>query len=665
MKKNALCAAMGCMLVTSAAAQSQTPTVVVTGTPSQSALELSLDPRLAQQPIPANDGASFLKNIPGFSVVRKGGTDGDPVLRGSSASRLGILVDGMEFHGGCSARMDPPTAYVFPDAHDEVRVIKGPQSVRYGNGHSAGVVLFEHEAFPSASSQGARASVVGGSWGRRDALLSLHKSTESAALELNLTHARAGNYQDGDGETVHAAYARRSATLRGQLKLTDTLTVGLDGVSSAGRAAYADRGMDGSLFDRRSNGVSLTWAPKDGVVESIEARAYRSAIDHVMDNYSLRQAPAGGAACMMVSMMNPNCFSVMNPDRITHGGRLAAQLWLAGHSVVVGADHREEEHRGRMTTQKTLAAAQAYINMPRMTDYRSQISGAFVDVSRPLGQQSKLVLGARLDEWEGERFSMGKPSADTSESLQSAFVRLEAAGQELYKHAYIGLGLSQRPLDYWEAVTKGGLQLQTSANPEQSLQLDVGALGTTGSLRWSVSGYVGQVRDYLLVSSTSVQNIDAQRVGLEADARLRLSPATEVLVSLAWVQGENTTMDKPLAQTPPLEAKVALDHRLGSWNLGGVLRLVAKQDRIHPGFGTIVGLDRATETPGFTTLGLHASRSIARDLQLSVGIDNALNHNHYEHLNRSDASIAGYLSSVNTGVNEPGRTVWMKVEWRS
>ena len=41
------------------------------------------DPKAPRQPLPAHDGADYLKTIPGFSVIRKGGTDGDPVLRGS------------------------------------------------------------------------------------------------------------------------------------------------------------------------------------------------------------------------------------------------------------------------------------------------------------------------------------------------------------------------------------------------------------------------------------------------------------------------------------------------------------------------------------------------------------------------------------------------------
>ena len=117
--------------------------VVVTAPAMDAPLTVTTDPRAPRQPVPAHDGADYLKNIPGFSVIRKGGTDGDPVFRGMAASRLGILLDGEMILGGCGMRMDPPTAYVFPEAFDKITVLKGPQTVKYGPGNSAGVVLFE------------------------------------------------------------------------------------------------------------------------------------------------------------------------------------------------------------------------------------------------------------------------------------------------------------------------------------------------------------------------------------------------------------------------------------------------------------------------------------------------------------------------------------------
>ena len=90
--------------------------IVVTAVHMRKPLEVTTDPSLPRQPLPAHDGADYLKTIPGFNVIRKGGTDGDPMFRGMAASRVNILLDGESLLGGCGMRMDPPTAYVFPEA---------------------------------------------------------------------------------------------------------------------------------------------------------------------------------------------------------------------------------------------------------------------------------------------------------------------------------------------------------------------------------------------------------------------------------------------------------------------------------------------------------------------------------------------------------------------
>jgi len=119
--------------------------VNVTAGPVEAPLRQTLNPRSVVQPIPAHDGAEALKSVPGINVIRKGGTDGDPVLRGMAGSRLGVTLNGETIMGGCGMRMDPPTAYVFPAAYDRITIHKGPQHVRYGPGNSAGLVQFERD----------------------------------------------------------------------------------------------------------------------------------------------------------------------------------------------------------------------------------------------------------------------------------------------------------------------------------------------------------------------------------------------------------------------------------------------------------------------------------------------------------------------------------------
>ena len=65
-----------------------TDAIIVTGYHARTPLTLSTDPRDPRQPVPAADGAGYLKTIPGFSVVRKGGVSADPLMRGMGGSRL-------------------------------------------------------------------------------------------------------------------------------------------------------------------------------------------------------------------------------------------------------------------------------------------------------------------------------------------------------------------------------------------------------------------------------------------------------------------------------------------------------------------------------------------------------------------------------------------------
>lgn len=654
----------------------QLPPVVVTAPASTTPLEVVLDPKAPQQPIPANDGASFLKNIPGFSLIRKGGTDGDPVLRGSAGSRLNILLDGMEFHGGCSSRMDPPTAYVFPESYDEVTVIKGPQTVRYGNGNSAGVVLFDHNREDETPGTSGFASVLGGSFGRFDAVGNAKAVSDKASLSATLTHAESDNYKDGAGNEVHSAYERQSVTVLGGYKIDPNTRMDVDATVSRGEAAYADRTVDGSLFDRQSYGLAFEKKSVSERVKKVSARVYHSYVDHVMDNYSLRST----TNCAGVGGADTAC-SVMNVDRETSGIRASVDLEVSKSTgLTFGVDTRVDAHtyRGKMPMggmNVSLAQALTYKTLSRIDDYKSSFHGIFTEATSVVRESDNLKYGLRFDQWKGERYNStsGAFEGSASETLASGFVRLERLHPSLGMRSYVGLGYSERPMDYWEARQKGGI---TSAglvtlSPEKTLQLDTGAVWKGGKTTASVSGFVAKVSDYILIDNVGCDagtgvgcssNIDATRFGLEGDIRHRLAGGWSVWGSVAYVYAENDTMNVPLAQTPPLEVKLGSDYTTGNWTMGGVLRAVARQSRIHYNYGNIVGLDRASATPGFATLGINASFKPNKSSQVSFGIDNLFDRDYYEHISRTDASISGYTVSTSTAINELGRTFWVKAQ---
>ena len=183
--------------------------MVVTAVQQSSPLTIVANPKDPRQPIPASDATDYLKTIPGFSAIRSGGSNGDPVLRGMFGSRINLLANGGQMIGACPNRMDAPSSYISPETYDRLTVIKGPQSVRWGPGASAGTVLFEREPeqFDEPGSR-IHASVLGGSNGRFDKTLDAAIGNQTGYLRFTGNDAKSDDYDDGNGDTVPSRWSK-------------------------------------------------------------------------------------------------------------------------------------------------------------------------------------------------------------------------------------------------------------------------------------------------------------------------------------------------------------------------------------------------------------------------------------------------------------------------
>lgn len=646
--------------------------IIVTASRMHAPLMVVTDPKAPRQPLPAHDGADYLKTIPGFSVIRKGGTDGDPVFRGMAASRVNILIDGEALLGGCGARMDPPTAYVFPEAYDRIVVVKGPQTVLHGPGNSAATVSFEREvARFEETGFTAQGSALGASFGRNDLVGDLRAGTPLVRGQLTATRAESDDYDDGGGASVHSAYERWS--VNGALGWTadDDTLLEVTGALSDGEAAYADRAMDGVAFDRENVGLRYERDNLSQHVKRLEAQAYYNYVDHVMDNYSLRDFTP------TMTMPNP---AASNPDRRTTGGRVAADLaWGTASTATVGADLQENEHSLRQTMNQ---AMQPYEALPRIDDGWFRSVGVFGEANRPLTQRTRLVAGLRADFWEARderktlRLGMAtapNPTADETRrtTLPSAFARLERDLEGTSATAYAGVGHVQRFPDYWELISAGKESVDSTSAfhtaPEKTTQLDAGLVYESDRLAASVSAFVSDVDDYILIESgyvkgmrtaTVTRNVDARTWGGEVDATWALAAHWNATGTLAYTRGSNLSDDLPLAQIPPLELRTGFNYVDARWSAGMLWRVVDEQDRYALRQGNIVGQDLG-RTGGFGVLSLNGSWRPAPGVRVSAGVDNLLDKVYAEHLSRGGAMVAGFEQT--TRVNEPGRTVWVKI----
>ncbi|NNT94052.1 TonB-dependent copper receptor [Stutzerimonas nitrititolerans] len=624
--------------------------MVITGVVQQSPLTVATDPKIPRQPVPASDAGDYLQTIPGFSAVRGGGSNSDPVFRGMFGSRLKLLANGAEMLGACPSRMDSPSSYITPENYDALTVIKGPQTVLWGPGNSAATILFERDP-EDFSELGGRidASFLVGSDGRFDRNIDAAAGGEQGYIRLLANRSDSDDYQDGNGDDVHSRWDKWSSDLvLGWTPDEDTLlelTVG----RGDGEARYAGRGMDGSQFERESIALRFERDNIGEVLQKIEARVYYNYADHVMDNYSLRTPPTSGM------MAGPRATNV---DRRTLGGRLAATWQWSDYELVTGVDAQTNEHRKRSG-----AGIDTYKNFSWNKDADFHNYGLFGELTRTLNDDSRVIGGARLDHATAKDYRSTGPSAGDSRSdnLPSGFLRYEHDLQSLPATAYVGLGHTQRFPDYWELFS-GGADAFEKLDPEKTTQLDFGLQYSKGPLDAWVSAYVGQVRDYILFSyspSKYSENIDARIMGGELGASYRLTSNWKTDASLAYAWGKNSSDGEALPQMPPLEGRLGLTYEQGDWSAAGLWRVVAAQNRVAEGKGNVTSKD-FDESSGFGVFSLNGAYRVNQNFKLSTGIDNLFDKAYSEHLNQ--AGNAGIGLSADERINEPGRTWWARVD---
>ena len=681
--RGTIAALCGSLLAPVALAAELSPTVVTAVAPS-SPLTVVTNPKDPRQPVPASDGADYLKTIPGFTAIRNGGTNGDPVLRGMFGSRLNVLTNDGAMPGACPARMDNPLSYVSPETYDRLTIVKGPQTVLWGPGASAGTVRFErdtpHFERPTLQAQG---SALGGSRSRNDQNLAVTGGDTQGYARVTASRSASDDYKDGAGDVVPSKWRKWNTDAAvGWTPDPDTVLEVSAGVGD-GLARYAGRGMDGRQFRRTSYGARFEQTGLPGAWESIKASIYANDADHVMDNYSLRTP--NSASAMPTPM-------AANVDRRTSGGRIASEWAWDRAGLVAGVDWQASRHRSRSAMDRM-----PYEAWQRDANLGNQ--GVFSELTLHLSKTQRAIVGARLDrasvkdlraqasgmamdDGPGSGMGMGGAMPNPTfgqirrQTLTSGFARFEADAGDLPLTWYAGLGHVERMPDYWELFSAdrgpvGAVNAFAALRPEKTTQLDIGAQYRSARVDAWVSAYVGRIDDYLLFTysaggmmgpSSQVGNVDADIHGAEAGLELRPADGWKLGGTLAWAWGANRSDGRALPQMPPLEARATASWEGRRWSAGALLRAVARQDRVSVGQGNVVGRDLGPSA-GFATLALNAGYRLSDAWQLTAGVDNVFDRDYAEHLNLSGSADFGFPADP-VRIHEPGRTAWVRLGFK-
>lgn len=638
---------------------------------------------------PETDSGAYLRDVVGVSAGRMGGHGVDPVIRGQSQNQINVLNDGAYQFGACPNRMDPPASFVNLDTYDRVTVLKGFASVLYGAGGSGGTVLFERDPqrLSEWTAQG-RASVgyeSNGSAKRVSAVGSMGDVWGS--VRADATYVDAGNYDDGDGNSVATSYRQRHGGFGVALTPSNqryfSVDIEQDRVTDA---LFPGAGMDSPLSDSLKVTAKGIW-DFDGPLSRLRYEGYGSFVDHEMDNYSLRALAAPRARRV-------------DSTSDTIGGRLIAELDLGEVSVSLGMDTQRNEREALRYDGATGANVTILQNL-LWPDVAITQFGLFGEALLPIGEATGLKVGFRYDHVTsvarkadvvaqvapagGGVFRSannlyathyGVSAGRTTDHNVSALVRVEQDVTDLTT-VFGGVSHSMRTPDATErylASFMGPAGVDSwvgnpTLNPERHVQLDTG-FSTDGGI-WAISGsvYYDRVDDYILrdraraqagiltnnTRTTIYRNVRATLAGAELEGRHEFAPGWEGALGVAYTYGQNESDDRALAQIAPIEGHVEVNYRETGWQAGARVTMAAQATRVDADPLTGSGRD-AGQTSSWATLDLFGKYLLSEVVALEGGISNVLDADYALHLNREDI-----FSGTSVQVDEPGRSAFVKI----
>lgn len=656
------------------------PNIIVLG----SAPDSPIEPMLDRQDLDDRAGADLaevLRGLSGVSASRMGGHGLEPFIRGQSQGQINVRIDGMELHGACPNRMDPPTAFAQPSSIDRVTVHKGVQSLRNGPGGSGGAVLIERQLRWDPIGLAGRVALNGSDnaefWQVAADVSGAHDRFAWRALASSEDRR---SYTDGAGTQVRSSFVRDSASLllgfaasaqqRSELSLdfSDTRDV-----------LYAGAGMDAPK-DRLQAWKLAHSADFDRL--SLRASAWRAEVDHVMDNFSLR-AQTG-------------MFMRVPATADSHGVELASDIAVGDWNLELGLQQAALE-RLAIRSAGMNAAALTMRNALLWPQAELERRGVFVEMRGPLSTRSSLTAGLRWDRFDADALRANEP-VNMNLPAAASFYRSYYGTTELRRSdsglgvllrldhridndmlLFAGASRSVRAADSSEryiASTSGAGPTRWIGNPglenERHLQLDSGLIWSPGQTRYSAVLFVDRVGDYILRDrargqagllladgATVYRNIDAQLRGAEFEAEWRLGSIVKLEAQLDYVRGRNRSDQRALAQIAPLSFALRLSSATAAGEFSARLRGADRQSRVDASGLTGSGLD-ARQTPGWMTLDLGWSIEHAAQ-RVRIGIDNVFNRLYAEHLNRANQDP---FNPDPIQVNEPGRSLRISWEYR-
>ena len=569
----------------------------------------------------------------------------DPNFRANQYEQLNVQLDGgIKAMNACPNRMDPITTHLSLNQIQEVELIKGPYSMRFGPVSGGIINLISHQ---SKSENGWNGELATG--------LQSNGLGHTTHARLGYTHNRwdfqggynyqtFDHYKDGQGTTIPSSYRSQDYFTKIGLSTKNLSRYEIGFQQQFGRdIAHPTLPMDTSFDDTSIIHFIGKTIIKDSKLQEIQSRAYASFVEHQMHNLNRPNA----------KMMQV----ITDVESQTIGGKIEGIWQMNQLQLYTGFDWFYLARNGQKETRNVMNTQISYNDI-----WQKSINtnlGLFIQGNYRLNAKHQFDFGARIDR---NQLEIQHPS-------------------NLFLHVYKNL----KPNDY---LVSGTIGYQYLIQPHQALNFKVGRGVRTGDMiertinlhpvgmdganylgnpdllpeinyqmdlnykntfainsiwldyfSFEVNGFQSFLKNYIVAKSTQIiqnqqsnsvkqfVNIDhAYKFGFDFNWNLTFNTHWSLNGSMNAIYTKNKDWNEAIALTPPFENRINLTYRNQWMNTSLEHQYVDRQQRIATSFG------EKTST-SYHLINFNSSFQIAKPIIVVFKIDNVLNRYYQSHLN--------------------------------
>jgi len=619
-----------------------------------------------------NDIGDFLRGQPNISGIRKGGTNLDPVVRGFKFSQLNVQVDnGMYIEGGCPNRMDPAIAHIEAEDIRNIEVFKGPYALRYGPSFGGVINLKTKEPVPYDKfhvGADVRLGYASNPMGLKQHL-AVRGGNKWIFFNFSGNYNKFNDYKAGNGNFVPSSGLKYNAAGQLGFAISQNHKIILSVNNSFGRNIdFIALPMDLRTDDTKLYSLDYTGTNITNRLKTLTLKAYRSDVNHVMDN---KNRP-----------FSDTIVAVTSVNAVVDGVRAEAGLGFDRAKLYAGIDYKNIYKDGKRV--KTA------IMQPTMPAFNEQIwnnaiinnLGLFAEYHHE-SSFAEYIATIRLDYNEAnsddivieKKNNIIYESSDNNSDFFNLSISL-GANKHITEKFSLGLMLGRGmrspnmterfitmlPVGFDRYDYLGNPKLKPEINYEIDLTLryddnNWGITELNGFYAYSVDFITGQIlppsqqkpltKDVLGVKKFingnpvhftgfefAYRSPSHYRWGIQMIAAYTRATVSSDTMPVYNDNNEIVDMEvvenDPLYEVPPFESTITFSYKFfGSKFIPKAsLRLVASQNYVSKSY-------YESTSPGFVVADLSFVYQHNKVFSLTGGIKNLFNSNYYEHLNRT------------------------------